>query len=70
VFTDKEDFANRVKSREAGISSKPVPTAPVMADTQVLQRSDIVEVTKWSNETLDVGCSAYFTRAFGDSSSP
>lgn len=47
VFTDKFDFANRVKVARLGgqiFLPKPVPTAEVMAAvTQVLQRSDIVE---------------------------
>lgn len=47
VFTDQEDFANRVKVARLGgqiFLPKPVPTASVMAAvTQVLQRSSIVE---------------------------
>ncbi len=47
VFTDQEDFANRVKVARLGgqiFLPKPVPPASVMAAvTQVLQRADIVE---------------------------
>lgn len=47
VFTDKADFANRVKVARLGgqiFLPKPLPTASVMAAvTQVLQRADIVE---------------------------